>query len=675
MKKITLISLLVFYSFITYGQNSCSNALSVYAGSTTVNSINGTDPALPNCLSNVDASLAEWYKYLPNNDYTITISTDLSQNGNTDTRFHVFTGSCGNLTCFAGDDDGGSVYYNYASVDQFNVVANTVYYIAFDNRYTSNGFDFELTESTINHNAVTFTSQSISNLGSPYMITDMNGDFLDDVVTTNTNSVNINYQKANGTFDNVVTNTTAATNTASWSTAAGDLDGNGYMDLLYGGGGGATFMYANVSETSNPSNAYATNYTQYSPSIYIFSQRTNFIDINNDGLLDAFVCHDVNSNVYFINDGNGGLVTHQVGDGNSVDLGALGRNYATLWVDYDNDQDADVFISKCGGDSQSTKNRLYQNNGDGTFTDVSIVSGLNSSIQTWSSAWDDFDNDGFMDVLVGASYGANEFMRNNGDGTFSNITAGSGFDTFTDTSVEYLAKDFNNDGFVDVLASGYVMINNGNMTFTRSIHPVGVGAVGDVNNDGFIDVFSNGNLKINEGIVGKWLKVNLTGVQSNLDGIGARIEVTSTLGTQIRDVRSGVGFRHMSSLTAHFGLGEDSAIDNVTVYWPSGNIDSIDNPSIDATINIIENSAPLSINENLISSISLYPNPTTNELTIKSQNSLENSIIAIFDIQGKKVYNSFYNSDKINVANLEQGIYFLRIIHENKTIKLKFIKH
>ncbi len=503
----------------------------------------------------------------------------------------------------------------------------------------------------------------------------MNGDHLDDLVTVNRTSVNINYQKKDDpTFDNVTITTPIADHDPNWSIAAGDLDGNGYMDLLYGGGGGATFMLANNSETTNPEKNYATSFTENSPAINIFSQRTNFIDINNDGLLDAFVCHDVNANVYFINDGNGGLITHQVNDGNSVDLGVLGRNYATLWVDYDNDHDVDVFISKCGGAPDATKNRMYRNNGDGTYTDVSVVSGLNSSIQTWSSAWGDFDNDGFMDVMVGASSGTNEFMRNNGDGTFTNITAGSGFDTFTNTSHEYIAHDFNNDGFVDVYASGYILTNNGDMTFTKSITDYGRGAVGDLNNDGFLDLFNGGSLKINDNTEGNWIKVNTIGTTSNLNGIGARVEIKSALGTQIRDIRSGTGFKYMSSLTAHFGIGADTAIESVTVYWPSGNVDMIENPSINGTLNITEGTAALRVNDKLLTGVSIYPNPVEEELTIQSKLDLEKSIISVFDLQGKKVINSRFTSNKINVSKLESGIYYLRIIQESKEVRFKFIK-
>src|SRR5690606_3291366 len=114
----------------------------------------------------------------------------------------------------------------------------------------------------------------------------------------------------------------------------------------------------------------------------------------------------------------------------------------------------DWFISKCrGGNTGANINELHRNNGDGTFTNVAPDIDMDDPIQTWSSAIGDFDNDGFMDILIGASSFANGghlLKRNNGNGTFTDVTAGSGFDTFSGASYEYTAHDFDNDGFIDV---------------------------------------------------------------------------------------------------------------------------------------------------------------------------------------------------------------------------------
>ena len=153
-------------------------------------------------------------------------------------------------------------------------------------------------------------------------------------------------------------------------------------------------------------------FTQISTPEYVFSQRSNFVDINQDGHLDAFVCHDVAPNVYYLNDGTGNLTFYQGGLGDYFS----GGNYGSIWIDYDNDRDMDMFIAKCGGETARRTNQMLTNNGDGTFTENASILGLADPMQTWSSSWADYDNDGDMDVFVGASSGTHKLMRNNGDG-------------------------------------------------------------------------------------------------------------------------------------------------------------------------------------------------------------------------------------------------------------------
>src|SRR5690606_1306531 len=118
-----------------------------------------------------------------------------------------------------------------------------------------------------------------------------------------------------------------------------DIDGNGYNDLLYAAGNGVSFVKANNDGTTYSQSDVTT--------AYVFSQRSNFVDINNDGHLDAFVCHDVQPNVYFINNGSGvnGSLTYYQGPSaivpNGLGIHPNGGNYGTVWVDYDNDRDID----------------------------------------------------------------------------------------------------------------------------------------------------------------------------------------------------------------------------------------------------------------------------------------------------------------------------------------------
>jgi PKD repeat protein len=587
MKKILFtLSLSILASAWSFGQQTCATAQVITVNTYATPAINGTDVPILNCATGgAGATAANWYKYTPTQNYAVTVTTDFLSNANIDNRVHVYSGSCGALVCVAGDDDGGT---NALCVVNFNTTANTDYFIVFDNRWSSAGFMFELIENSINPldtGIVAFTPVSTNTItGSTMGLTDMNGDFLDDIVSVTGTNILIHQQNLTGGFTPVNYTTTAAQNLPSWSLAIGDYNADGYNDLLYGGGNGVTFM---------KSDGLGTGYTQVSGTEYVFSQRSNFVDMNNDGHLDAFVCHDVDPNVYYLNDGNGNLSFNQGGVGDHPD----GGNYGSIWVDYNNDRLPDLFIAKCRGGAGTAKiNELHKNNGDGTFTNVSTQSNLADPIQTWSSAWNDFDNDGWMDVVVGASSnadGMHKFMHNNGDGTFSDITAGTGIDTYTGMSIEYVSYDFNNDGFADVFTPNSILFNNGNNTFTTHPFAMTAGAVGDLNNDGFLDIQNGATTYFNNGNDNNWLTVTLKGTTSNRNGIGARVEIYGAWGKQIRDVRAGVGFRHMGTLNTHFGIGTSSQIDSVVVLWPSGNTDVICNPAKNNVLHIIENSAPV----------------------------------------------------------------------------------
>lgn len=494
---------------------------------------------------------------------------------------------------------------------------------------------------------------------------DMNGDYLDDIVSVSSTNIQIFFQNEDGTFTEQNFPTAPAGNLPSWSLAAGDLTGNGYNDLLYGGGSGVTFMIANNDGTA---------YTELTFPEFVFSQRSNFVDLNNDGHLDAFVCHDVAPNVYYINDGDGNLTFNQGGIGDFP----TGGHYGSIWFDYNNDGLPDMFMAKCGGSIERRTNQLFRNNGDGTFTDVALEAGLADPIQTWSAAVGDFNNNGYMDLLVGASSftdGGHKLMRNNGDGTFTDVTAGSGFDVFTGTSVEHATYDFNNDGYLDIMGnSNTLFINNGDFTFTPVIIPFSGASVADLNNNGFLDAYRATSIYYNVGNDNNWIKITTEGVESNRNGIGARVEITSALGTQIRDVRSGEGFRYMSSLNTHFGIGQDTEIETLVIKWPSGIIDIIENPEINATHHIIEGQTVLSNQNFQALEVSLHPNPVSEKLFLSYRGSLSGANIQIIDVMGRSIANTKLLENNIDVSNLKVGIYFLNISHEGKTAQLKFLK-
>jgi len=672
MKTITLLLTLSLSVGVLNAQDTCATAVAIQAGLHTVAGVDGTDVPNPLCTGGATPSAGEWYSYTPTQDYSVTVTTDLIQNAGGDTRFHVYTGSCGNVTCVGGDDDGGTIDNGYLSIDTFDVTGGTTYYIVFDNRWNAGGFDFELSEDIISPppptecgDAVCFTQQSVSTSGSNRAVVDMNGDFLDDIVSVTSTNVNILYQQTDGTFNTVNIATSQADYTSSWSLAAADYNRDGYTDLLYGGNQGVTFM---------KSDGTGSGFTETSGSEYVFSQRSNFIDINNDGHLDAFVCHDVDANVFYINDGNGNLSFNQ------GPLGTVRGNYGSVWIDYDNDRDMDMFIAKCGG---GPINQMFTNNGDGTYTDTAPAQGLDDTIQTWSSAWGDYDNDGDMDAYIGASSGVSKLLRNDGNGVFVDVTSASGVLSLTSTGIENCTYDLDNDGNLDIISHGNVLIGNGDMTFTLESGKLNGsnGSFGDLNNDGFIDGFNTGTISMNDGNANNWVTINTVGVQSNINGIGARVEVYTTNTAsetvkRIRDVRSGEGFRYMSTLNTHFGLGTDAAIDQIVIYWPSGIVDTYYDPNINTTLNYVEGQGQtLDTTDNSLSDVSIYPNPVQDILTITTSGNLNNKIATVFDINGKRVLNTkLENTRAINVSKLSAGFYILRLESEGKSITRKFIK-
>ncbi len=623
----------------THGQATCNTAPVIADGTHYVLAVNGEAAPL-SCTGGGGASNAVWYRYQAAEDLNLVISTNLAENAGVDTRIQVYTGTCGALVCVGGDDDSGS---GYLSVCAVGIPAGSTYFIVFDNYWSSTGFTFTVasTPGTPWENSPTFTPINV-NGHNALGVADMNGDGLDDLITVNSNtSVLFGLQQPDGSFSNVPHATPAAMFMPTWSFCVGDINGDGHNDMLYGGGSGATFMIRNAT---------GEGFVQQGFPQYIFSQRTNMVDINNDGHLDAFVCHDVDANVRFINNGEGVLQWIQGG------LGETCGNYGSIWTDINNDGLPDLFVAKCGCDAQD---RMLFNMGDQPFQDVSAQNGLLDNHQSWSSAWGDFDNDGDMDVFIGSSSSNyHKLLRNDGAGNFTPVTA-----AFMETTgtIEWTTHDFDNDGFLDIMGGGRILLGNGDMTFNVRIGSVSNGPVGDLNNDGFLDYAGGSGVYLNDGNDNHWLKVIPKGVQSNTNGIGARVEVESPLGTQIRDIRSGDGFRYMSTLYAHFGLGADSLITRVTVYWPSGIVDVFNELPADSSLVVVEGQTiSTGINEQPTTGPAVFPNPTVQLLTVEATEP-RGQTFQVFDVAGHLALQGRFTTATIDVSMLPPGVYTLQL--------------
>lgn len=675
MKK-TLLSIVSLLSFSAMmGQANCASAVTVTLNSTTTapafTNETGTPPTILCGLANGVGAKGKWYKFTAAQNLNITVSTLLPQNNNSDTRLIVYSGDCSALVCVGSNDDFNGTY---SSELTFAATAGTTYTIAFDNRYNSAAFDFTVMEAAPPApDRLTFTTQAVAGITGGYnnCIVDMNGDFLDDIVSAiSATQLAITYQQAGGTFTTTTYTVPNTTVLPSWSIAAGDYDNNGYNDLVYGSGSGVVFLKANSNGTGFTTDRKTQSY---------LVQRTNFVDINNDGKLDIFACDDNAPNRYYLNDGtNLNHIQGGIGDF------ASGGNYASNWIDYDNDGDIDMMLAKCGQGGSGVGgniNQLHRNNGDGTYTNVAAQANMADPEQTWSCAVGDFNNDGWMDVIVGvnsASDGYTNVKRNNGDGTFTSVTAGSGYDTNTSLGREYVAEDFDNDGYLDVLGAGNnIMFGDGNFHFVANPNTYNVSTVdrpiGDLNNDGFLDIQNGTNVLFNNGNSNHWLNVNLHGIQSNRNGIGARVEIYGAWGKQIRDVQSGTGFQNMSKITAHFGIGQETVINQVIIRWPSGVVDTIVNPNSNQSLLVVEGST-LGVNEFASNQFSLHPVPAKKFLTITSDD-LNFKNAQIFDLTGKMILSSELESPSINVESLSKGTYIILLLDDNNNkYTRKFIK-
>lgn len=234
-------------------------------------------------------------------------------------------------------------------------------------------------------------------------------------------------------------------------------------------------------------------------------------DYDLDGDLDVyFVAHQQYNpndestwNRFLRNNGDGTFsdVTGQTGVISRVSgqpFNLMGYKFGAAWGDYDNDGYPDILLTNFGS------NELYHNQGDGTFLNVTETAGVKGSASaSYSSAvWWDYDVDGDLDLYVSAWHGQNIMYENNGNGTFANVTTPSGFGNSKPTWTS-IPIDGNNDGRLDLYvvedfkASNKFYVNLGNKTFREAVREFGLASpgngmgvsVGDYNNDGFFDIY------------------------------------------------------------------------------------------------------------------------------------------------------------------------------------------
>ena len=334
-------------------------------------------------------------------------------------------------------------------------------------------------------------------------------------------------------------------------------------------------------------------------------------DYDRDGDLDLYVSHHCPprncSNSFFRNDdGRFTKVDH-----NEIGLDDEDGSYAT-WCDYDGDGDPDLYNTR-----GHVKNGLFQNNGDGTFTQITDNAIAADSIG--GGSWGDYDNDGDFDLFIpGSRDGRHRLYRNSGNGEFILVTGQEMVDESGWNAIGSSWGDCDNDGDLDLVVVGNLYYapqpnalyeNNGDGTFTRveeseittDLESSSSAAWGDYDRDGDLDLFitnvnyENNAFYRNNGNGNNWINIKCIGIVSNRSAIGAKVRVRATINGegvwQLREISGQTGAKSQNSLNGHFGLGDATIIDETRVEWPSGIIDKLSNVDVNQFLTISEGEA------------------------------------------------------------------------------------
>lgn len=525
-------------------------------------------------------------------------------------------------------------------------------------------------------------------LGSGLSLVDYDNDGFDDITLATENGQDIRFFKnINGSFIEQTLNIpsfNSQTKSVTWV----DTDNDGDKDLFVTSDTSGNRLYENTGnlifiDVTATSGIATSN---------MFSYGASWGDIDNDGLLDVFICNrsETLPNKLYKNAGNNTFtdVSTTAGISSSGNF-----SFCAAFFDYNNDGLQDIYIAN---DKYNYANIMYRNNGNGTFTDESEYSQTGISIDAMTTTIGDFNNDGWFDIYVTNTLGGNALFKNNGDGSFSNITASSGtsynsvgwgtvfLDAENDEDLDmYVSGSL--DGSIPGLVSAAFYENLGNETFSIPTTAGFAGdnresysnAVGDINNDGLVDIVVNnggdGDVFIwkNQSITtNNWIKVNLEGVLSNRDGVGSVIEISTNGNKQYRYTHCGEGYMSQNSSTESFGIGSATVVDYIKVTWLSGTIDILNNVSANQTIDVIEGTT-LSVNENNFNQTHLLINPVNNYITVNSNSTILKQ--ELYTVLGQKLITQ-KNASSIDVSKFPSGNYFLHIKTTVGSSTLKVIK-
>ena len=353
----------------------------------------------------------------------------------------------------------------------------------------------------------------------------------------------------------------------------GDYDNDGYLDLVTSSwrsdpdetqsrllrnlGGAQIGTFEDVSEAAGLNVFRSTFDWRFAPRL---------VDLDRDGWQDLAIASDFMTSQLFWSNGDGTFTDGTLPAGVGTDLNGMGSTFG----DYDGDGDLDWFITNITASPDNPGaaggwNRLYRNNGDRSFTDVTQEAGVRDSRWAWGTSFFDYDNDGDLDLIAtngwngtGWSDDRTTLWRNDG-GVFTDVSDAEGItDTLQGRGLAHV--DYDGDGDLDL-----VVVNN-------EAAPV---------------------LYRNDGPTGHYLRIDVEGTASNRDGIGAWITVTPDLDQpdeqMVWEVDGGSSYLSANERTAHFGLGDsDDTVDMIEIVWPGGLVQHVFDVAADQTLLVVE---------------------------------------------------------------------------------------
>ena len=511
---------------------------------------------------------------------------------------------------------------------------------------TDIGFEDIIAKSRIDfvaRNSVTPQKYAIETMMGGVAVFDYNNDGLLDIFFTNGAEIpslektNPSYynrlyrNNGDGTFTDVTEKARLQGIGYSMGVAAGDYDNDGFVDLYVTGVNRNQLFHNNGDGTFTDVTAKA-NVAGIVPKLgKAWAVTAGWFDYNNDGLLDLFVVNYLNYSVAKsplckVGDypaycapgnfeGTPNILYRNNGDGTFTDVSKqshisqfIGKGMGVAFADYDGDGFTDIFVS-----NDTFRNFLFHNNGDGTFSEVGLASGVaytdnGATVAGMGAEFRDLNNDGLPDIFHTAMF-ADSFplYKNVGDGQFEDITNRSKLLVATSrlTAWGTGAADFDNDGFKDLFTANAeildnsmeiehrpsslpngLFLNNGNFTFSDVSTQVGAdfalpaahrgAAFGDFNSDGKIDIVVSVLNAPPQLLINRtrnhnhWIILRLVGTKDNRDGLGAKVKITTARGVQYNHATTAVGYNSSSDKRVHFGLGDATVIDKLEVTWPSG---------------------------------------------------------------------------------------------------------